>query len=139
MAKALRKISRREEAAYKALETQTRGRDKKFEWFGYKESRLRWQDIGYNRSICTSHSFYINTHGLYPHLPEYVELAEKINTQARIMENALDELNKLREQYIHGLLSECINPDKVHLDYELISEEEEAELNRMRAEKASTP
>jgi len=134
MAKSLRKISRREEAAYKALEPQTRGRDKKFEWFRYNESRLRWQDIGYNRSICTSDSFYVSTYRWNQHLPEYVELAEKINTQARIMENALDELNKLREQYINGLLSECSNPDKVHLDYELISEEEEATLNQLRAE-----
>lgn len=130
----LRKISRREEAAYNALESQTLGRNKKFKWFEYKEWKLRSKDIGYNRSLRTSNSFFVYPN---PLLPEYAELAQKINIQAEALCTAIDELNKLREQYIKGLLSECSNPDKVHLNYELISEEEEAVLNQLRTEKAS--
>lgn len=142
MAKSKRKISRREEAAYAVLEHQTRGREKSFEWWQYKESNLRWQEIGYNRSKCTSSGFYLGwreMQAVQTHFPEHLPLVQQLNVKAELMEESLRELNKLREQLINTFRAECPDIDRCHLDYELISEEDEAELNRLRAEKASNP
>lgn len=133
---AKRKISRREEAAYVILDHQTRGREKGFEWWRYKDSSLRWEDIGYNRSKCTSNDLYLGWREMQTietHFPEHLPLVQKLNENAHLVVDALHEVNKLREELINKMTAECSDIARCHLEYDLLSDEDEAFIKDLKA------
>ena len=132
-----RKISKKEELAYKLLHDQTQGRNQNFCWFPYEWTKINRHHYAFNRYSVSCNSYYltVDTNLLANSFPEYLDLAVNLNTKLSEMRNVIDEINTLREKYLNSLFTHIKDKDKVHLEYDLLTDGEE----KMIAEYQSEP
>ena len=50
------------------------------------------------------------------------------------MKDSIDEINKLRQEYLDALFSHIKDPSKIHLEYELFTEEEEKLIEEYKSD-----
>lgn len=132
-----RKISKKEELAYKLLHDQTQGRNQNFCWFPYDWTKINQHHYAFNRYSVSCNNYYltVDTNLLANSFPEYLDLAVNLNTKLSEMRNVIDEINTLREKYLNSLFTHIKDKDKVHLEYDLLTDGEE----KMIAEYQSEP
>lgn len=133
---AKRKISKKEELAYKLLQEQTRGREFGFDWFKYDWESINIRQTGYNRHqySCNNSRLTVDTRQLASSFPEYLELANNLNNKIDLMKDSIDEINKLRQEYLDALFSHIKDRSKIHLEYELFTEEEEKLIEEYKSD-----
>ena len=135
---AKRKISKKEELAYQLLEDQTQGREKGFYWFKYDWGKINEYHYSFNRySVsCKNWSLTVDTRQVANSFPEYLDLANKLNDKLELMKDTIDEINRVREQYLNALKTHIKDPAKMHLAYEVLTDEEEKMIAEYQADPA---
>jgi DNA repair ATPase RecN len=131
-----RKISKKEELAYKLLDDQTQGREKEFYWFKYDWRKINEEHYAFNRYNVSCKNYYltVDTRQVAKSFPEYLDLANKLNDKLELMRDTIDEINQVREQYINALSSHIKDTSKMHLAYEVLTDEEEKLIAEYQAD-----
>lgn len=135
---AKRKISKKEELAYQLLDDQTQGREKGFYWFKYDWRKINEEHYAFNRYYVSCKNYYltVDTRQVENSFPEYLDLANKLNDKLQLMKDTIDEINRVREQYLNALSSHIKDHSKIHLAYEVLTDDEEKLIAEYQANPA---